>query len=894
MTRKNWHNLPLEQVLKDLKTSTKGLTVVEVLARQKKFGKNELPKEKKLTSLQIFLSQFKNPLIYILLLAAAISLTLQKFVDMAVILLTVGVNTIVGFIEENKASRALTNLKKLIEYRVKVIRNGWEHQIKVGELVPGDIVFLKAGDRVPADGRILELKDFQVDEASLTGESLPVDKTSRTLSGDLAVADRENMVFMGTMITRGMARAVVTEIGADTFLGETAYLIRETPEDKTPLQLRLLKLSKWMGGAVGVICFLILILGTFAGKSFFEMFTMAVAIAVSAMPEGLAVAVTVILAIGMQRISKRGSLVRNLLAAETLGSTTVICTDKTGTLTEGKMGVTEIFTGKELLNDYLGGRLKTEGLDWQSIKDSAAHIFALNIGLACNNAIIENPEAVLDDWVISGDPTESALLLAAVEAGLNKRDLEKNNPRLDEIAFDSEKKYMVTLHDGGHHHWLYIKGAPEKVLERAEFLQIDGRKERLTLQSFKILKNNYEKLTSRGLRLLAVGYKELSKDVKIISENDVQEIVLVGFIGLKDPLRKEVPETLRITRMAGIRTIVVTGDHRLTAKAIAEEAGLKVRAENIIDGPELEQMSDAELRKKIKSIYIFARVTPKHKIRIVDALQSQGEVVAMTGDGVNDAPAIKSADIGVAVGSGSDITKETADLVLLDNNFRTIVKAVEQGRAIFDNIKKVVVYLMSDSFTEIILIGGSLLLGLPLPLLPAQILWVNLVADGFPTFALAFESSEKEVMREKPYPKKAPIMDAEMKALIFIIGIFTDLVLFGLFFYFLGKEYTLDHIRTFLFAALSIDSLFYIQACRSFRRPFWGNNLFSNNILNLSILFSLMTLVLSVYWKPLQLLLRTMPLDGLDWTFLLGLGIMELFAIELTKSFFLRRGLYKK
>lgn len=889
--RENWHSLKINKVSQKIKTSfSKGLDLEEVKIRRKKFGFNKLPPEAKLTSLQIFFQQFKNPLIYILLIAAIISFALQEFIDMTVILLAVIINTVIGFVQENKANKAITHLKKLVEYKVRIIREGIEHEIKVKELVPGDIVFLQAGNKIPADGRIVKLKDFQVNEASLTGESLPIDKIIEPLDKGLAVADRKNMVFMGTIVARGKATVVITETGSNTYLGETATLIKETTEDKTPLQLRLARFSKWVGITVGIICLLILGLGQLAGKSFFEMFIMAVAIAVSAIPEGLIVAVTVILAIGMQRILKKGSLTRSLIAAETLGSTTVICTDKTGTLTEGKMRVAEIFTGKELLEERKNILKKgANELNWQAIKESSSHIFALSIGLACNNTVIENPEEDLARWSVLGDPTEKALLVAAYEAGLNKDNIEKKNPRLDEIPFDSDKKYMATLHQGEKHNWIYLKGAPEKILERASCVQINGKKEKITPKKLEILQKSYEELTSRGLRLLAVGYKEVSTKVDDITDEDLEKIILVGFIGLKDPIRKEVKSTLKLTKRAGIRTIIVTGDHRLTAKAIANEAGLKVKAENIIDGPELEEMDDETLAKRIKKVNIFARVTPKHKIRIVDILQSQGEVVAMTGDGVNDAAAIKSADIGIAVGAGSDVTKETADLVLLDNNFKTIVDAVKQGRTIFDNIKKVIVYLMSDSFTEIILIGGSLLLGWPLPLLPAQILWVNLVADGFPTFALSFEKSEREVMYEKPHPKNAPLMDTEMKVLIFIVGVITDIILLGLFFYFLGTDYTIEHIRTFIFAATTIDSLFYIYACRSFRYTIWHRNPFSNKFLNFSVLFGFAILALSLYWKPLQGLLRIVPLDFHDWTFLIALGIIELLAIEITKWFFIAK-----
>lgn len=881
-----WHSLSVRETLRRLKTSSaKGLNLQEAEERKKKYGHNALPEEKRLTAVKIFFSQFKNPLIYILLIAAIITFTLREFIDMFVILLAVALNTIIGFIQENKANKAITYLRKLVKHRARVIRGETEHEVGAEDLVPGDIVLLQAGDRVPADARIIQAKDFQTDEAPLTGEATPVNKIIQALEKGVVMADRKNMIFMGTTVTRGKALAVVTETGKHTFLGETASLIKETSEDKTPLQLRLTQLGKWIAAAVAFISLVILVLGILADKSFVEMFIMAVAIAVSATPEGLVVAVTVILAIGMQRILKKGSLVRNLVAAETLGSTTVICTDKTGTLTEGRMQVTEIYTGRDLLERK---DKKYQELDWQSIKESSGHLFALTIGLACNNAAIENPEEDLSRWSILGDPTERALLLAAYHAGLNKEKIDKRTPRLDEIPFDSDKKYMATLNKGEKHHWIYMKGAPEKLLERSRFLQIDGKKKKISPKVSKELQNAYEKLTSRGLRLLAVGYREVSPETNKLAAEDLENIVLVGFIGLKDPLRKEVPATLALTQRAGIKTLMVTGDHRLTAKAIAEEAGLKIKEKNIIEGAELEEMDDDELNKRIEDIKIFSRVTPRHKIRIVDILQARGEVVAMTGDGVNDAPAIKSADIGVALGSGSDVTKETADIVLLDNNFKTIVEAVKQGRTIFDNIKKVIVYLMSDSFSEIILIGGSLLLGLPLPLLPAQILWVNIVNDSLPVFALSFEKSEKEVMEDRPRPKEAPIMDIEMKVLIFIIGVITSFIIFALYVYFLQTgSYTIKHLNTFVYAAITIDSLFFIYACRSFRHNIWHYNPFTNHFLNISVLLGFVSLLISIYWEPIQILLRTVPLNFYDWTFLIILGMINLFFIEITKWFFI-------
>jgi Ca2+-transporting ATPase len=474
---------------------------------------------------------------------------------------------------------------------------------------------------------------------------------------------------------------------------------------------------------------------------------------------------------------------------------------------------------------------------------------ALEIGLLCNNAVIENPEDELKDWIIFGDPTEQALLLAAVSAGLDKKELEKAMPRLDEIPFDEEKKFMATLHQirkSEIRNLIYAKGAPEKIMAMSDQLEMDGKIKRLTQKDVQKFRKEIDYLASRGLRLLAVAYKEV-KNLEKISEKDLTDLIFVGLVALKDPLRPEANEAIRLCREAGIRPILVTGDHQLTAKTIAREVNLPVEEKNILEGSELDKISDKEFYKILKDIDVYARVEPRHKMRIIEAWQAKGEVVAMTGDGVNDAPALKKADIGVALGSGTDVAKEAADIVLLDNNFKTIVKAVERGRVIFENIRKVVTYLLSDSFTEVILVGGSLLLGLPLPVLAAQILWVNLIEDSLPSIALAFEPEEEGLMKEKPRKKTEPILNNEMKVIIFIIGIFTDLLLLGLFYYFWNLYQDINYVRTIIFLGLGSNSLFYVWSCRSLRFSVWHENPFKNKFLNFSVIFGFLMFFTALY-----------------------------------------------
>ncbi len=866
----DWHALEIKEIFNQLKTTEHGLAFDEAKKRLTKFGLNKLPEEKRLTQIQIFLHQFKSPLVYVLLIAALITLFLHEFIDTGVILTAVFLNTLVGFFQESKAEKTIAQLRLMLEHKAKVIRERHEHEIKAEGVVPGDIILVEAGDKIPADARLIEARNLQVVEAVLTGESVPSQKSIKVLEVGASLADRENMVYTGTNVIRGRGKAVVIATGNRTELGKIALMVKETQEEKTPLQKQLAEFSKWLALILSFICLIIFLFGLLQGKSFIEMFLTAVAVAVAAVPEGLLVSLTVILAIGMQKILKEKALVRKLIAAETLGSVSVICSDKTGTLTLGKMLVDHIFTATQ---------------------SEETKMKALEIGLLCNNAIIENPEEELKDWVIFGDSTEQALLLAVVQAGLKKEELEKEQPRLDEIPFDEEKKYMATLHEIRNpkskiQNLIYVKGAPEVVMAMSGWIEVDGKVEKMTHERAQKFKKEIENLTAKGLRLLAVAYKEVENIVSL-EETNLNEMILVGLVALKDPLRSEAKEAVRLCQEAGIRPILVTGDHKLTAKTIAHEVGLPSEEKNILEGQELDKMSDQDFEAALKRIDVYARVEPRHKLRIIDAWQKRGKVVAMTGDGVNDAPALKKADVGVALGSGTDVAKEASDIVLLDDNFKTIVKAVERGRVIFENIRKVVVYLLSDSFTEVILVGGSLLLGLPLPVLAAQILWVNLIEDGLPSIALSFEPEEKGLMEEKPRKKTETILNLEMKIIIFVIGIFTELLLFGLFLYFWKVYQDITYVRTIVFVGLGINSLFYVWSCRSLRFSVWHENPFKNKFLNFSVIFGFLMFFVALYIPFFQKVLRTVPLGLWEWSVVIFLGLINLLLIELVKYIFI-------
>ena len=857
-----WHNLSWREAVKKLKSDSKdGLGEKEIKAQREKFGRNLLPEEKPLPKLKIFLEQFKSPLIYILVIAGIVVLFFKEFTDAVVIFGAVFLNTFVGYFQENKAGQALRKLKNIVKIKAQVIREGNIKIIDSERLVPGDIFNLSPGDKVPADGRIIESYNLKINEMALTGEWLSAEKKSDVFPEKTPLADRDNMVYMGTVVENGKAKVVVVSTGLETEIGKVAQMVREAKEEKTPLQKKLARFSKIVGGVIIAICIVIFIEGVITGNTLLEMFEVAVAVAVAAIPEGLPVAMTVILALGMQRILKKKGLVRKLASAETLGSTSVIATDKTATLTEGKMKVTEVIA--ETKND---------------------RNLTLKIATLSNEAFIENPEEAMEKWIIQGRPTDKALLSAGIEAGINRKELEKRMLKIAEFPFSPVNKFLAKAFSlNKKEDILYVLGAPEKLLEMSKYFRKGRKEESLSSQKRNELKDTLEELTGKGLRVVAVAYKKIN-NLKDLFDN----LVFVGMIGLKDPIRKEVKKAIKICRQAGMRPIIVTGDHRLTAKSVAQELGFKVKKENIMEGKELDQLSDKEFEERVKDIQIYARVEPKHKMRIIQAWQEKGEVIAMTGDGINDAPALKKADIGIAIGSGTEVAKEVSDLVLLTDNFNIIVAAVEEGRSIIDNVRKVITYLLSDSFTETILIGVGLFFGC-LPITAVQILWVNLIEDGLPNIALAFEPKEKDLMKQKPQGHDIPLLNREMKVLIFVIGLITDFILLGLFFCLWKLDHDIAHIRTMVFACLSIDSIFYVFSCKSLRKNIWQINLFSNKFLVFAWLFSVTILMAAIYLPPFQILLKTVPLGLNDLLIVFGIGLTELMLIEATKYYFIVR-----
>lgn len=883
----SFYNLKAEAVFKIVNSTPAGLSSDEAKKRLAQNGPNVLAPDQPYRRGKVFISQFKNPLIYILLGAAALSLVVGEHIDAQVILAAVMINVIIGFVQEDKANSALSKLKKIVEHQAYVRRNGKELEIPTADVVVGDVLILKAGKIVPADARVFADNDLEINEASLTGESFAVTKSILPCALPTGLADRRSLVFNGTSIISGHGLAVVTATGTDTEVGKIATLVQTAASGPTPLQERLTKISRFLGLSVLIICLIIIITGVLKGLPFLNILLAAIAISAAAIPEGLSVAVTVILAIGMKHIVKKKALVRKLLAAETLGSITAICTDKTGTLTEGKMRLEEIVS--------YSGRLAPARLagakDASKLKD---FMLALKAGVLCNNAVID-PTSLKS----SGLALEVSFLKVALELGVNQAELLQDEPRLSELPFNSARKFMISLHKKEKAFSLYEKGAGEIVLEKCRFLEEAGKIRSMTGEDKAKILALYEKLTLSGLRVIALAYRDLNALPFNPADEDKnwtlidRELTFIGLAAFKDPLRPEAKKTIALCRQAGIRPIIITGDHPNTALTIAQELKMDIGATGVVSGEFLEHLNDSELRELVKNAAVYARVSPGHKLRIVNALKMNGEVVAMTGDGLNDSPALKAADIGLCLGSGTEVAKETADIVLLDDNFSVIVSAVRQGRIIFDNIRKSITYLIADCFSEIVLVMGSILFNMPLALLPTQILWINILNDGFPSFSMAFESNDDGIMKRRPIKRSESVFTPEMKTLLFGVGFVRETLLFAGFYYcathlaILG--WSLEYLRTLLVAVLTLKSITAIFSLRSFTLPLHKIKQLTNPYLFAAIGLDLILLVAAVYWPVLNRLLKMEPLAAQSWLIVLAVSVINILMLEIVKAWFVKR-----
>jgi Ca2+-transporting ATPase len=899
-----FHTMVPERVLEALETSLPGLSDISAQERLELYGPNELAAGKKISAFRIFLHQFANILILILLLAAAISFALGERLDAWVILVIVLACVMLGFIQEYRAEKAAAALAKLAAPVATVIREGRERQIHAREVVPGDVLVLHTGDRVAADARLLEEINLKADEALLTGESTAAGKNLALVADpEVAVADRKCMVFGGTVITYGRGRAVVTATGMDTEFGKIARMLEEVAEKHTPLEARMATI----GRVLGIICLGVAVgaslLGVFRGHSWLEMLIWGISLAVAAVPESLPAVVTGALAIGTTRMARRNAIVKRLPAVETMGCTTVICTDKTGTLTKNEMTVRRLFLDGETIEVTGSGYEPTGSFQAGDTEinpeDHPVLGWAARLAILCNDAALEEIDG---NWTVRGDPTEGALIVFGQKAGITLEELLTELPRVAEIPFSSEAKCMCTFHQEGDPVLMCVKGAPERLLPQASKVLTAKGEQPLDATRREAVMEQAASMAHEALRVLGLAYRRFLEVPNLEADDVSEELVWVGLVGMIDPARPEARQAVAQCRQAGIRVIMITGDHPDTAFAIAREVGLvaeKMGSQAVLTGPELNKMSDPELKKALKTVRVFARVAPEHKLRLVDILKEQGEVVAMTGDGVNDAPALKRADIGVAMGiTGTEVTKETAAMILADDNFATLVAAVEEGRAIFDNIKKYLIFLLSCNISEILVLTGAFFLGLPLPLIALQILWVNLTTDGFPALALGVDPKAPDIMSRPPRPPQEGVFSPTVKGLLVGISLYLTAVLIPLFgYYYLwnpwglsNPEMVLTEAQTMVFITLVLSELVNAFNCRSDYLSLFKVGVFRNRFLILAVLVSMGMMVAVIEWDPLSRLFHTTPLRWQDWMVAVGLSLTMIPIVELTKWLIRRKG----
>lgn len=876
---KPWHTLTRDAAFEQLDSNPKGLTSAEAAKRLVETGPNEIQAAKRISAWEILLEQFKNILILILLGATAISLFLGHGVESIVIAVIVLFAVLLGFIQEYRAERAIEALRQMAAPTASVFRDGIEIKIPARDLVPGDVILLRTGDRVPADARLLEAVNLQVEEAALTGESVPVEKHIQLLSGgDLPVGDRKNMAYAGTAVTYGRGKALVIATGMQTEFGKIAQLLQTVESGKTPLQQNLDKVGTALARAAFVVVAIIVVLGLMRGQPFIEMLIFGIALAVAVVPEALPAVVTISLAIGVQKMVKRNALIRRLPAVETLGSTSVICSDKTGTLTKDEMTVRKIFTAGQLFSISGAGYTPSGEFSLNGgapIGPSAQLLQMLSAAVLSSDTHLVSGE---NGWDIKGDPTEGALVVAAAKAGLHKDALDAEFPRVHEIPFSSETKRMTTLHQTSSGLTAYAKGAPEVILASCTSQTTTNGIQALSDEERERILLVAHEMAGDALRVLAIAAKP---DATL--ETAERGMTFLGLAGMIDPPRLEAKAAIAICAEAGIRPVMITGDHPITAQAVARELGLLRNGGGVVTGTQLEEMTDEQLQRDVENITVYARVSPSHKLRVVTAWQARGHIVAMTGDGVNDAPALKKADIGIAMGiTGTDVTKEAAAMTLTDDNFASIVAAVEEGRGVFGNIKKYLMYLLSSNIGEIGLMAGSALLGLPLPLTAVQILYVNLATDGLPALALSVDPAETDLMCRKPRNPRAGIFTRPVVLLMVAGGIWSTIINLGLFIWAMNSGRSQAEAMTMTFVSLVLIQFFKAYNFRSDRHSVLQKP-FANKWLNLAVFWEIALLLLIVYLPVLHEPFNTYSLPLVDWVIVLSLAVTIAPVLELVK-----------
>ena len=899
-----WHVMGRQETVDKLNShGEKGLNAREARARLEHIGVNRLVSARKTPPLVMFLNQFKDFMVLVLIAATIISGFLHEWADAITIMIIVIVNAIFGFIQEFRAEKSMEALKQMTAPEAKVLRDGLEIKIPAADLVPGDIVLLESGDKVPADLRLLESVNLDVEESALTGESVPVKKQAERMevTGHIGLGDTRNMAYMGTSVTRGRARGIVVATGMATEMGQIAGLIQEVTEEQTPLQRRLAQMGKVLVGFCLVVCALVVVLGVMRGEPAYHMFLTGVSLAVAAIPEGLPAIVTIALAIGVQRMIKRNAIVRRLPAVETLGCATVICSDKTGTLTQNKMTVRRVVlcdaeievTGEGY--DPKGDFLFTKG------KQDKEFGLLLKTAALCNNAVLAKGDISIGgmlrkfskpsrEWNINGDPTEGSLLVLAAKNGMWRQDFEKKEQRVAELPFDSDRKRMTVVYRDKHgQETAYTKGAPDVVLELCKYRYENGQILPMTNAARQNILRQNAIMAGDALRVLALAVRELPKDIKGYNEEEIDNaLVFLGLAGMIDPPRPEALQSVYTCKRAGIKTVMITGDHQLTAQAIGAELGILKPDSVVVTGAQLDTMDDKTLQREAERVSVYARVSPKHKLRIVKALKNNGHVVAMTGDGVNDAPAVKEADIGIAMGkTGTDVTKEASSMVLADDNFKTIVSAVEEGRGIYDNTRKFIRYLLSCNVGEVLVMFLAVLAGMPLPLVAIQILWMNLVTDSLPAMALGVDKSDKDIMNRPPRHPQESVFSNGLGWKILGTGVVIALGTLAAFYIGLrwsGGDEVLA--RTMAFNTLVFFQLFYVFVCRSERHSVLDIGFFSNPYLLIAVSISAALQLMVVYVPFFQPIFKTVPLEPIHWVVVLAISFTPPFISTISKHLY--------
>ena len=888
-----YHEMNKKEVVEALNTDlSSGLTDSDVKKRLKQHGKNELDEGEKQSALLLFFGQFKDFMVLVLLAATLLSGILGEYMDAIAIIAIVVINACLGFYQERRAEKSLQALKELSAPHVQALREGQWVKIPSKEIVPGDTLKFSSGDRIGADIRLVDVSSLEIEESALTGESLPVSKISDSLSREnLGIGDMENMAFMGTMVTRGSGLGVVVGTGMKTAMGQIADLLQSAESMVTPLQRRLEQLGKILIVTALFLTALVVLVGILQGNDLYTMILAGVSLAVAAIPEGLPAIVTVALSLGVQRMIKQKAIVRKLPAVETLGCASVICSDKTGTMTQNEMTVTHLWSGGQTWTvDGVGyepsGSFYKEEQPIVIDREKALQQM-LMFGELCNHAELLQ---VKKEFRIDGDPTEGALLVAAMKAGYNREQLLNEFKMIREFPFDSTRKMMsVIIQDANGRQFVVTKGAPDVLIGKSEDLLWNGKKRRLSTETTQTVQSAINELASQALRTIAIGFKEIPASTVILDEKEAEKgLTFIGLFGMIDPPRPEVKQAVKECKEAGIKTIMITGDHVITARAIAKQLGILTDQSKVLDGNALSKMTVDELEEMVDGVSVFARVSPEHKLKIVKALQNNGHIVAMTGDGVNDAPAIKAADIGISMGiTGTDVAKEASSLVLLDDNFATIKAAIKEGRNIYENIRKFIRYLLASNVGEILVMLFAMLLGLPLPLVPIQILWVNLVTDGLPAMALGLDQPEGDVMKRKPRNPKEGVFARGLGWKVvsrgFLIGIVT---LIAFILAYKDNPNQLEYAQTVAFITLVLAQLIHVFDCRS-EKSILSRNPFGNQYLVWAVLLSLLMVLVVIYYPPLQPIFHTVPIHANDWLMIIGLSAIPTFL--LAGSFLLRK-----